>query len=211
MPDPQTDSQIYRELSAEMRAGLKQIYHLISNASLDGEAVLQSEALFTEASDQLKEVVKATENAAMDIMDIVENQLDQAECNVALLENMQARLTPDPELATLKAANEKLVADLTRVLTILSFQDITGQRIKRVLNALNGIETSVVDLYLASGLVLDVAEKHPEADIDSIKAAAQKALEDYRTNQKKGEQLKGPDANGQSQAAIDDMLAQLGL
>lgn len=211
MPEPQPDRQVYRELSADMRTGLAKIYHLISSASLDGETVLQSEALFTEASDQLKEVVKATESAAMDIMDIVEKQLEQAENNVAVLNRLADRLQGDSELEALKTSNEKLVADLTQVMTALSFQDITGQRIKKVLNALNGIETSVVDLYLASGLVMDAAEKHPDANIESIKTEAQKALRDYREAQKSGPQLKGPDASGQSQAAIDDMLAQLGL
>ena len=75
--------------------------------------------------------------------------------------------------------------------------------------ALAAIERSVVDLYLASGLVMEAAEKNPQKDAQAIKNDAEKAVREFRETGKS--QLKGPDASGASQAAIDDMLAQLGL
>lgn len=199
------EGDIYRELGAEMRQGLKQIYQQISTATESGNT---TEALFEEASDQLHEVVKATETAAMDIMEIVEKLLDKAAANLSRLDDLAARYGDDPDLAALRASENEQVNDLTKVLTALSFQDITGQRIKTVLGVLSGIERSVVDLYLSSGVAMAVADRNPEKDAGEIREEAKKAVEAFRQG---GSQLKGPDANAISQQGIDDMLAQLGL
>ena len=201
---------IYRELSAEMREGLRNIYQQISTASAAGNAP-SPDALFTEASSQLKEVVRATESAAMDIMDIVEKQLADTEKTQAALGELRQKFGDCPQISELENRNRALSTDLTSVLTSLGFQDITGQRIKKVLKALNALEQNVIELYLSSGLVMEAAEKNPEADAGAIKAEAEKALEDYRENRSVKSELKGPDSQGASQAAIDDMLAQLGL
>ena len=77
--------------------------------------------------------------------------------------------------------------------------------------ALNAIEDSVVQLYISSGLIMEGAERDPAKDSDTLQAEAQKAVDDFRENRKAGSELKGPDKDGISQNAIDDMLAQLGL
>lgn len=200
------ESGIYRDLSVEMRAGLKNIYHQISTAAQAGN---QTEALFSEASGQLREVVKATETAAMDIMDIVEKQLDAAAAVRQTLAALRGRYPDEPELEQIATATASLESDLTTVLSALSFQDITGQRIKKVIAALEQLEGNVVELYLSSGLIMDAAEREPDKGADAIRAEAKEALAQYQEH--KGSELKGPDANGVSQAAIDDMLSQLGL
>lgn len=201
-----SDKGIYRELSADMRDGLKSIYQQLSTAQAGARA---PEAIFTDASDQLREVARETEAAAMNIMDIVEKQLDQTVANSAIIAKLRETFGANAGLDELDANNASLASDLTSVLTALSFQDIAGQRIKKVLSALDALEKSVVELYLSSGLVMDAAEKDPGRGAEAIKADAEKALEEYREGQKS--ELKGPDKNGVSQAAIDDMLAQLGL
>lgn len=202
-------SGVYKELNADMRDGLKNIYKQISSVSKE-DAQAASGELFTEASDQLNEVVKATESAAMNIMDIVENQLEQTEVTARLLVSQEGKMDVEV-LDQLQAQNDKLASDLTSVLTALSFQDITGQRIRRVMAALSAIESSVVDLYLSSGVAMEVAEKNPDKSAEDIKAEAHKVVEEYGDTQKGDSQLKGPAKEAVSQAAIDDMLAQLGL
>lgn len=210
MPQANPENNVYKELSADMRNSLKQIYKQIASASKENSAAARSEALFTEASDQLKEVVKATESAAMNIMDIVENQLDRTDANAELLSSLEGQADAEI-LEQLRLNNEKLASDLTSVLTALSFQDITGQRIEKVMSALVAIENSVVELYLSSGLAMEAAEKNPEKPVETIKAEAHKAVEEYSGARKTGSELKGPSSNAVSQSAIDDMLAQLGL
>ncbi|MBD5646927.1 MAG: protein phosphatase CheZ [Desulfovibrio sp.] len=217
MSEQKRQEAVYRQLSADMRQGLKDIYQQISTASAADGAAPATDALFHEASAQLDEVLRDTEAAAMSIMEIVEKQLElQAESAELIAAAGEA-----PGMARLAAINDELGSDLTTLLTTLSFQDITGQRIKKVVTALNGIERQVVDLYVASGLVMDGAEKDPAKDAQTLQDEARQAVADFRESRKQpqaggetkaaGSELKGPDKNGVSQAAIDDMLAQLGF
>jgi len=76
------------------------------------------------ATDELDAVVEHTANATNEILDVCEG-----------LEAMQARV-PAPE-------SEKLAAAVTRIYEACSFQDITGQRISKVVAALKAIEARV--------------------------------------------------------------------
>ena len=212
MAEQRDESAVYKQLSTEMRQGLKNIYQQISSASSDqGTPVSDTDALFHEASDQLGEVLKATETAAVNIMEIVEKHLDLQTESAALLEAVRSGTAADTQTARLAEINNQLGDDLTTLLTILSFQDITGQRIKKVVEALNKIEKSVVELYVSSGLIMEGAVKNPHKDVQTLQDEARKAVEDFRQNRRVSSELKGPDANGFSQNAIDDMLAQLGM
>lgn len=212
MAEQRDESAVYKQLSTEMRQGLKNNYQQISSASSDqGTPVSDTDALFHEASDQLGEVLKATETAAVNIMEIVEKHLDLQTESAALLEAVRSGTAADTQTARLAEINNQLGDDLTTLLTILSFQDITGQRIKKVVEALNKIEKSVVELYVSSGLIMEGAEKNPHKDVQTLQDEARKAVEDFRQNRRVSSELKGPDANGFSQNAIDDMLAQLGM
>lgn len=209
--EKEEESLIYKQLSEEMRNGLRNIYYQISSASAETcEFQRETGALITEASNQLEEVVRATESAAMNIMRILENRFEAAGESGDLLRALKAKMPEDKTIDKLIEINEELVANLTDMLTALSFQDITGQRIKKVSMALKAIERSVLDLYLSSGLVMNAARENPGGDAEQIQAEAQKAVEEYR-EKNTGSTLKGPDANAPSQDAIDSMLAQLGL
>lgn len=212
MAEKQAEPTVYKLLSTDMRQGLKNIYQQISTASEDQIAPApETDALFHEASDQLGEVLKATETATMNIMEIVEKHLDLQAESAELLAAVRENTATPGQTARLEEINGQLGDDLTSLLTTLSFQDITGQRIKRVVTALNKIEDSVVELYVSSGLIMDGAEKNPHKDAQALQSEAQKAVEDFRQNRKAASTLKGPDKDSVSQSAIDDMLAQLGM
>lgn len=203
------EEKVYKQLSAGMREELRQIYRQISDAATEtGTSGPYPTALFNEASSQLKEVVKTTEDAAMNIMDIVEKQLTAADEAHSLIGEANKKYS-DPALAELDKINRNLTAGLTNVLTLLSFQDITGQRLRKVADALGAIEKSVRELYISSGLMLEAAEKDPVKDMQTLQAEAQTAVREFE--QKRKSELKGPDSNGISQSSIDDMLSQLGL
>ena len=211
MADHADEPTVYRQLSTDMRQGLKDIYQQISTASSDqASPVPETDALFHEASDQLGEVLKATETATMSIMEIVEKHLDLQAESAGLLAAVREGTATECQKARLAEINSQLGDDLTSLLTTLGFQDITGQRIKRVVAALNKIENSVVELYVSSGLIMDGAEKDPAKNAQALKEEASKAVEDFRQNRKVVSSLNGP-KKGVSQGAIDDMLAQLGM
>jgi chemotaxis protein CheZ len=155
MSDQPSEPAVYKQLTADMRQGLRDIYRQIYTASKDqplpGPA---TDALFHEASDQLDEVLKATESATMSIMEIVERHLDLQAQNTELLAAVRQGTATPSQVHMLEENNSRLGDDLTTLLTTLSFQDITGQRIKRVVDSLNQIESTVVELYISSGLML---------------------------------------------------------
>lgn len=209
MSDEKPEAAVYKQISTEMRQGLREIFERISTAS-KGQPLPppNPDALFLEASSQLDEVLKDTESATMTIMEIVERHLDLQEQNAAQLAGLLSGGADATPIAELEANNKLLGDDLTSVLTALSFQDITGQRIKKVVSALNQIEAMVVELYVSTGLILDAAEKDPSKNVQELQDEARQAVKEF--NQGRSE-LKGPDKAGASQGAIDDMLSQLGL
>ena len=212
MAEQHDEPAVYKQLSTEMRQGLKDIYQQISTASSDqATPVPDTDALFHEASDQLGEVLKATETATMSIMEIVEKHLDLQAESAELLAAVREGAATESQKLRLSEINNQLGDDLTSLLTTLSFQDITGPRITRVVAALNKIESSVVELYVSSGLIMEGAEKDPAKDAQALQDEARKAVEDFRQNRKVSSELKGPGKDGVSQGAIDDMLAQLGM
>ena len=209
MSDEKPEAAVYKQISTEMRQGLKDIFQRVSAAS-KGQPLPppNPDALFLEASSQLDEVLKDTEAATMTIMEIVERQLEFQEKNDSILSELRNEADDPARIIQLETNNFRLGKDLTTLMTTLSCQDITGQRIKRVVSALNQIEAMVVELYVSSGLLLEAAEKDPTKNVQELQDEARQAVKEF--NQGRSE-LKGPDKAGVSQGAIDDMLSQLGL
>ncbi len=164
------DSKVYsefREIAGYIQKTKSEIGHLQAND-------LRSKRI-PEAGDELSAIVTSTEEATTQIM----------ECAEAILEAD----TEDHE------AYQKLVND--KVLTIFescSFQDLTGQRISRVVETLEHIESRVGRFAAAIG-----AE-------DSCDVLDEK--EEKREKRKKDLILNGPanDGEGVSQDDIDALL-----
>lgn len=197
-----TATQFYRAISADLQDGLKTIYREITTAtasSAPGIGDLSAEVMISETSAQLNEILNTTEKATETIMGLVEKHLDQNERTAELLKSLPAG-EDDSALEELKTASADLGADLMEIMTALSFQDLTGQRIKRIVHALQQIEHLVFDLYMTTGLSMKAMEKHPEKGTEEIR----------QTSRQRASQLKGPQS-GTSQADVDDLLSQLGL
>ena len=127
------------------------------------------------ATDELDAVVEHTAEATNEILDSCET-----------LEALQATLSGE--------AAETVAAAVTRIYEACSFQDITGQRIGKVVSALKEIERRV--------MAVTAAFARTEATASSPEPAS-----DGRTE---GERLaNGPQmpANASSQAEIDRLLA----
>lgn len=205
----QEDTELYKQLSDEMRQGLKKIYSQISLASnMEGEQIPEeTDYLFHEASTQLSAVIDATEEATGQIMDVVEKHLDLQVESSAIIAAVQAGTATPEQIARLASINGDIGVDLTEIMTALSFQDLTGQRIKKVVNALTRIEATVLELYLSSGLVIKGRQADPHKHIDVLQSEAKQAVKQLKDPRAA---LKGPQAST-SQANIDDLLSQLGL
>ena len=200
------ESEFHQRLNQEMREGLQDIYKEINKAAKTENGHTprddrqQADLLFQEAAQQLDKILQTTESATTEIMDIVEKHMDlqaRAASDLDALEKGQAA----PEaIARLREGNAALGDDLMRIMTTLSFQDLTGQRIKRIIEAIKKVEQIVLDLYLSTGLQMKAWAEEPEKDMKVLQAEAKQKVTE----------LKGPQTKVK-QGEVDDLLAQLGL
>ena len=172
----------YQELSAKFQPAL--------------EGMAQKE--LPEASDQLNAIVEATENAASKIMDVLEDmQSDQEKIKTALniIKDVQ-NLSDDNQVVLDGAAgaSDNCMQGIMTIFEELSFQDLTGQRIKKIVALVQAVEGKVKEILNSLGDTLPAADNisgEMEKDEDPL----------LKGPQKKGE--------GMDQSAIDSLLANL--
>ena len=202
------ESDFYKKINDDMRQGLREIYKEIKNAKQDTRmAPMEThdpDELLTKASNQLDEVLRTTEQATVEIIDTIE-KLQQMQSAVAdIVKSQESGGVTKQARMELKEINDTLGNDLLQIMTTLSFQDLTGQRIKIIIDTIKKIEQIVLDVYMTSGLMQKVKEEEPEKDFEAIEAAAGKEAE------KVVSQLQGPQT-ASDQGDVDDLLASLGL
>lgn len=210
MTKAMVESEFYRHINEEMRTGLRGIYQEISSASgspeeANGADAQQTQKLFSDATHQIEEIMQTTLEATNSIMESAEKLLVQQEEAGVII----ASLTVDPKeeqaLAKLDALNSSLETSLTDIITSLSFQDLTGQRLKKVVAAITSIQETVFDLYVSTGLMMKTREEEPEKDITEIAEESRRKVAAIKNSE-----LKGPSSSA-NQADVDDLLASLGL
>ncbi len=192
------EGHFYKDMTLELKKGLDEIYRKLSQLreAVGGEGIDPESAnmVFQEASDQLDAILKATEQATEQIMDITEGFQQK----LAEMEAVASSL-PDGEVKQrLMALLSQSNSDCLDIITACSFQDITGQRVKKVITALHEIEERILEILVATGIKIK-AKKEGRDELD-IEEEAKKAVD----------LLKGPQ-EGVDQGSVDDLLAELGL
>ena len=204
------ESELYRHINTEMRQGLQHIYKTIASVTgqnQDSACQENTGKLFCEATEQLNEVMLTTQEATESIMGEVEGLLDR-------LQDISERLANIKDIAGEDVAGDLIDQvtafenSLTQIMTTLSFQDLTGQRLKKVVTALKEIQNSIFEMYVSSGLMLKTSEEMPEKEVAEIAAESKKRMDEIK--EVKDSELKGP-SRGTNQADVDSLLADLGL
>ena len=169
-----SDLKLFRELEelAGYIAGARQEIAALRPDQISSQHIPQ-------ATDELDAIVASTEDATHKIMEAAE----QIEAIA-------------PELA--ESHNEALCTAVTNIYEACGFQDLTGQRISKIVKTLRHIENKVEGLVV---LFSDEIEKYRAANPDSD-------MEPESTGDD-GELAHGPQLDGeaQSQAEIDALLA----
>ena len=209
------ESEFYKQVNEEMRNGLRGIYQEISNVSslpaegAAGEALSESSShtqkLFSDATRQLEEVMQTTLQATEKIMERVEGLLDEQEEAGKLIAGLDAAGPGQDALKRLDELNQGFSATLTDIITDLSFQDLTGQRLKKVVSAITNIRETVFDIYMSTGLMIKTREETPDRDLTQIAEESRRKVSEIKNSE-----LKGPTMDA-SQNDVDDLLASLGL
>ncbi|MFH1148187.1 MAG: protein phosphatase CheZ [Pseudomonadota bacterium] len=204
------DGKFYKYMSDELQSGVVDLLKEIKtfkeeaaggNGGRNQDAQQKAENMLSEASTQLDYIFKSTEEAATKILDIVEKNMNTQEQVLALLEE-EASKNPDNELINkLKSINQGIQNDYIEVMTALSFQDLTGQRIKKVLSFLSFVENEIFRILVSTGIKMKEKAASPDKDVEEIISEAQARVDDT---------LKGPQADT-NQGDIDSLLADLGM
>ena len=205
------ESEFYRHLNEEMRHSLRGIYQEITTASTEDEKAEasvdsnQTQKLFSDTARQLEEIMQTTLEATEKIMEIIETLQEQQEEAGAIIATLAVSEKEEPALARLDQLNQSLNISLTDIITELSFQDLTGQRLKKVVSAITSIRETVFDLYVSTGLMMKTREEAPEKDLNEIAEESKRKVAEIKKSE-----LKGPTLDA-SQQNVDDLLASLGL
>jgi len=163
--------------AAGLYEGLAKLATIIETARRDIAALRPDEIRqkhLPSATDELDAIVAATATATGDILDAAEKISAMADA----------------------VGSTKLMDEVTRIFEACSFQDITGQRITKIVRTLKEIETKVGDLVQAFGSLDAVAGT--VATAEKTDPTGEAAL------------LNGPQlpANARSQADIDAIFGK---
>lgn len=125
------------------------------------------------AIDRLQFVIDKTEEAANKTMGIVEKYILSMDEVATHIRNLNG---PEESVSYLKSFKNKLEDDLTEILTAQSFQDITGQTIKKVIKLVGDLENELVKMVTTFGVKIDeskkfetaISEKVSQEDVDDL-------------------------------------------
>jgi chemotaxis protein CheZ len=125
------------------------------------------------AVDKLQFVITKTEEAANKTMSVVEKYILKMDEVADHIRKVQG---PPETISYLKQFKNELEDDLTVILTTQSFQDLTGQTIKKVIALVAELETELVKLIATFGVKIEagpaskvpLAEKVSQSDVDEL-------------------------------------------
>jgi chemotaxis protein CheZ len=210
------EKEFHQRLNQDMIQGMHKIYREIAKVTTSGKnegeqpkSGEEAAALFHEASRQLDEIMTTTLKAADDIMSWAENIQERQQSISQYLDYLASGGQCEHDtVSDLKNKLAKNGEDITSIVVALSFQDLTGQRIKKVVQGLGLIHQIVVETYVTAGLMIKKSQEEPGKDLTIIAEESKKQA--AATAAVKGSKLKGPTLDS-SQKDVDDLLAQLGL
>jgi chemotaxis protein CheZ len=162
-----------------------------------------------EASNQLECINETLEESTMKIMDINEEQTELAGGRIKILRSFLAKMQPDGEASTylkeaIFALNQeidvlKMIKDRSlKMMEPLSFQDLVGQRIQRIIKLVRSMENRIEELIVSFGIKLIKHKEDPTRSYEELNRDVDKYMMGLKGPQRLGE--------GLNQNAIDDLL-----
>jgi len=120
------------------------------------------------AADRLQFVIDRTEEAANKTMAVVEKyilRMDELSSHIRKIQG------PPETIAYLKQFKNGLEDDLTEILTTQSFQDLTGQTIKKVIHLVGDIEKELVTIIAGFGVKIEAGTRAPATAPETVSQA----------------------------------------
>lgn len=165
-----------------------------------------------EASIQLEGINETLEESTMKIMDINEEQTEIAGRHLKVLETLlekksageKADITLEDAIKIIKEQVEvlKMIEERSlKMMEPLSFQDLVGQRIQRIIKLVRSMENRIEEMIVSFGIRLKKHKEDPSKSYEEMNKDVALYMSELKGPQRAGE--------GLNQEAIDDMLANL--
>jgi len=217
------DESFFRNMAYEMTGNVKELALMIIHFRRDLKSIIHPELtdiatkFIPQATNQLKGIMDTTEMAAHRIMDNLENmQADIEKMKKAFSSLKEGTLmlsnghkevdrntveTISPLIDQMESEMENSISLISDSFVQMSFQDLTGQKIKRIIKLVSEIEEMTKKMIISFGIRLTEKERNPDISMDELARAVAE----------KGSELAGPqrEGGGLDQSGIDDLLAAL--
>jgi len=156
-----------------------------------------------------QEINETLEESTMKIMDINEAQMDLAEGTLGRLETYLCGMNtgngvPERVMEFLQGQREDLRqmrALSLNMMEPLSFQDLVGQRIQKIIRLVKSMETRIEDMIISLGLKIQRHKEDPTRSFEDLRGDVERYKSGLKGPQKRGE--------GLDQNQIDELLATL--
>jgi chemotaxis protein CheZ len=209
------NGEFFEALAAEVSVKIREIAQELVDFRNDIQKKVEPDIVeiaakdIPEASNQLEGINETLEESTMKIMDINEEQMGLAEGQLSRLETLlpemeSGRGDPAGMCGILKEQMACLegIKDLSlRMMEPLSFQDLVGQRIQKIIRLVKTMEARIEDIIISFGVKMQKHRQNPERSFEDLR----EEVEQYKC------ELKGPQRQGEGlgQAQIDELLASL--
>jgi chemotaxis protein CheZ len=165
-----------------------------------------------EASNQLECINETLEESTMKIMDINEEQTEIAGGRLKILKSLLKEKVRGDEVDLSLEDAVKVIKEQVNVLRMieerslkmmepLSFQDLVGQRIQRIIKLVRSMENRIEELIISFGIKLKRHKEDPARSYEELSKDVNKYLIELKGPQRTGE--------GLNQEAIDNILENI--
>lgn len=161
-----SEGDFYKEANLKLKGELGSLAKYIDETRRKlkclNPSITSSTNKFPEASMQLLDITRQTEEATNKIILLTEKILDDQNRISEDLRNLKQLINKNIKkenkeiesiinnIQTINIGNKK---DLMNLLTDLSFQDLTGQKIQKIVSLVQDVETKILELLVSFGLV----------------------------------------------------------
>ncbi len=152
-------------LSGIIKQLLEEIRNLETKVEEVAKPIEESSKTIPSAADSLRDVIAYTEKSAhevMSILDIMEKNSQIIKENVEFLLNLNPFNTIKEKLLIIKEKNDDNLSKFLDLYSAMSFQDLTSQQIKKVIEALEDTKKRLLMIVMNSINKEDISEEKKE-------------------------------------------------
>ena len=189
-----------RKMYAELGALARSMELAVRDCRTVDVPLSTTTAQLPKATEHLSDLARLTEKGTHRVMELTEQIQDNRSAIVRALEGLTGQLNGSGPQAskTIADITASLAGDDSRLLdivTALSFQDLVGQRINKIITILEEVEHKLLEMVVVFG----------------VEIAPQGAAPDGGRAEEMLKQLEASKATALNQNLVDDILAEFGF